>query len=66
MTGPARLHEATLIDGDKYLRTSSGLMVNISELVRMSNAVEAAIKPGMSEADIDALIHATVKRMSPN
>ena len=66
MTGPARSFEPRLIDGDEYLKTSSGLMVNISELVRISKAVEAAIKPGMNEADLDALISETVKRMSPN
>lgn len=66
MTGPARSFEPRLIDGDTYFKTSTGLMVNISELVRISEAVTAAVKPGMSEADLDALISATVKRMSPN
>lgn len=66
MTGPARHTTPKLIDGDKYFKTESGKTVNISELVRILQAVEAAIKPWMSEADIDRLIAETTKRMSPN
>lgn len=54
------------IDGDEYFRLASGKQINISELVRIDAAVAAAVKPGMSEAEIDQLISATVKRMSPN
>jgi hypothetical protein len=54
------------IGGEEYLRLASGKMINISELVRMSQAVDAAIPPGASEADEDRIIRETVKRMSPN
>ena len=66
MTGPAQTREPIFIAGEQYFKTESGLMVNVSELIRIYQAVNAAIKPGMSEADIDALISATIKRMSPN
>ena len=66
MTGPAQLREPIFIAGEQYFKTESGLMVNVSELIRIYQAVSGAIKPGMSDADIDALISATVKRMSPN
>ena len=55
-----------MIGGDEFFRLSSGKMVNISELLRIDAAVEAAVKPGMSEAEIDQIIAATVKRLSPN
>ena len=66
MTGPAQTREPIFIAGEQYFKTSTGLMVNISELVRIYQAVSGSIKPGMSEADVDALISTTVKRMSPN
>ena len=60
------MREPKLIDGDKYFRTPSGKIVNISEILRIRDAVYAAIKPGMSEAEIDQIIAATVKRLCPN
>jgi len=66
MSGPARGKMPALIDGDQYFKTSKGLVVNISEIVRMTIAVNAAIPPGASEAEEDRIIHETVKRMSAN
>lgn len=55
-----------LEDRDIYFTTKSGFVANISDLLRINAAVEAAIKPGMSEAEIDQLITETVKRFTPN
>ena len=61
------MHKTKLIGGDQYFTTPSGkTTVNISEILRIYTAVNAAIKPGMSEAGIDQIIAATVKRLSPN
>jgi hypothetical protein len=65
MKEPA-MRKPKLTDGDEYFRTPSGKIVNISEILRINKAVAAAIKPGMSEAEIDQLIATTVKRLSPN
>lgn len=55
-----------LVNGELFYRTSTGVMINISDLVRIYKAVDVKIKPGMSEAEVDQLISATVKRMGPN
>ncbi len=61
------MHKPKLIGGDQYFTTPSGkTTVNISLILRINAAVEAAIKPGMSEAEIDRLIAETVKGLSPN
>ena len=65
MTKPTQ-PRAVVIDGDQFFETSTGLMVNISEMTRVYCEVVAQIRPGMSEAQIDEIIAATNKRMSPN
>lgn len=42
---------------DEYFTAPSGKVVNISELLRIYAVVEARIKPGMTEAEIDKLIY---------
>jgi len=54
------------VGGEEYFRLLSGKWINISEVVRMYHAVEAAEKPGMSEAEVNTLIHETVQRMKAN
>ena len=61
-----RRSRAKLTNDDQYFITMSGTTVNISELLRIYAAVEAKIKPGMSEKEIDQLIYATARRLSPN
>ena len=53
-------------DDDQYYTLPSGRVVNISETLRIFHEVNRKIRPGMTEADVDALIHETVKRLSPN
>ena len=55
-----------MTDDDKYFTTKSGKTVNISELLRIYETVNARFKPGMTEAEMDQLIYKTVKEMSPN
>lgn len=63
----AKLKPLAVIDGDEYFTTpESGTVVNMSELLRIYKAVGDAVKPGMSEAEIDAIIKTTVKRMNHN
>jgi hypothetical protein len=55
-----------IVDGEIFLTLDDGTVANISELVRIFQAVSEQIKPTMTETKITAIIHETCKRMSPN
>jgi hypothetical protein len=62
----SRSRKTKWVGGEEYFRLLSGKWINISEVVRIYLAVEAAEKPGMSKVEHDALVADTVKRMSAN
>ena len=59
-------YEPIFIDGEQYFLTESGYLINVSELRRIFRAVAEQVEPGMSQEQINQIVSATVKRMSPN